>query len=177
MNISHLDLFVPMVIPSPETQSNFNNSIKNNFNLSSESWTTHRRVIDTQLECQLDIGSVHKINSPRFLVAAHQTSERSAALNKANNAAIFDNLNVRKDFEEIEGFRYPRDLVNVDYNTNNYLDQKRDRKIFYREYTGEPFLGLFVICPDIEKFYPIHVSDLRYHVNHKPPKNWTIWRM
>ena len=74
VQISHLHLFVPMLIPSPETQSNFNNSIRNSFTFPFDSWTTGGRVIDRQLEYQFDIGSAHDIQSPKFLVAAHQTS-------------------------------------------------------------------------------------------------------
>ena len=112
-----------MLKPSPETQSNFSNSIKNSFTLSFDSWTTDRRVIDTQLENQLDTGSAHKINSPKYLIAAHQTSDKSAAPNEANNTAIFDNLNARKNFVEIDSIRYPRESVNKDYNTKIYVDQ------------------------------------------------------
>ena len=71
MHINHLHLFVPMLIKSSETQSNFNNFIKKSFNLALESWTTVRRVIDIQLENHLEIGSAHQINSTKNLIAAH----------------------------------------------------------------------------------------------------------
>ena len=127
-----------MLKPSPETQSNFNNSIKNSFTSSFDFWTTDRRVIDTQLEYQLDIGSSQKTNSPKYLTAALQTSDRSASPNKGNNTAIFDRLDVRKQFAEIDGFRCPCDSVSVNCNTNNYLDQCRNLKLFCREYVGDP---------------------------------------
>ena len=38
---------------------------------------------------------------------------------------------------DIDGFRYPRVGVSIDYASNDYLDQKRDPKLFYREYVGE----------------------------------------
>ena len=74
------------------------------------SWTTDRRVPDIQLEYQLDFGSGGKINSSNGLIAAHQTSDRSAAPNKANNTALFENLNVRKNYVEKDGIRHPRDF-------------------------------------------------------------------
>ena len=49
----HRRLFVRTnisLIPSLETQSDFNNSIKNSFGLAFDSRTTVRRVDDTQLE-------------------------------------------------------------------------------------------------------------------------------
>ena len=55
-----------MLIPSPETQSNFNNSIRNIFIFPFDAWTTGGRVIDIQLEYQFDIGSAHDIQSPKF---------------------------------------------------------------------------------------------------------------
>ena len=54
-----------MLIPSPETQSDFNNSMKNSSTKSIDSWKTDRRVIDTHLHYQLDIGIAHKISSPK----------------------------------------------------------------------------------------------------------------
>ena len=92
VNIIHLRLFAPMVKPSPEIQSNFNISVKNSLTLSFDSWTTDRKVFHNQLEYQLDIGSAPKTNCPKH--AAHQTSDRSAASNKAINAAIFHKLAV-----------------------------------------------------------------------------------
>ena len=57
-NILHL--YVPLLIPSPETQSISSNSIKSSFTLSVDSWTTDRRVIDTQLEYKLHIKKAHE---------------------------------------------------------------------------------------------------------------------
>ena len=56
-------------------------------------------------------------------MAAHQTCDRSTSPNNASNTAIFDIVIVEKDFVELDGIRYPRNSVNVDYKTENYLDQ------------------------------------------------------
>ena len=63
---------------------------------------------------------------------------------KAINIAIFDHLYVRKYFVEINGVRYPRDAINLDYNKNDYLDQYRDLKAFFRECVGEHILSPFI---------------------------------
>ena len=57
--------------------------------------------------------------------------------NKANNISIFDNLDGRKYFVEIDGVRYPKDNVELNYEENNYLHQYRDINLFYKEYLGE----------------------------------------
>ena len=88
------------------------------------------------LEFQVDIGSAQNINSPKYLIAAHQFLARINILNKANNIAIFDNLNVRKYFVEIDGYRYPKAAVITHYTENDYLDQYRDLKLFFKEYLG-----------------------------------------
>ena len=93
----------------------FNDSIKNSFTLSFDSWTTDRKIVNTGFEYQVDIGSSANINSPKYLIVAHQTAARSGASNKANNISIFDNLDVRKYFVEIDGIRYPKDSVDVNY--------------------------------------------------------------
>ena len=82
-----------MLRPSPETRSSSNNSIKNSFTLSFDTWKTDRTVNDTQFQYQLNIGSAHKTRSPKYLAAAHQTSGRSAASKKATS----DNPDVQKD--------------------------------------------------------------------------------
>ena len=74
VHISDLYLFVPKLIPSPEIQSSFNYSVKNGFTLSFDSWTTDRRVCDTQLYFQLNFESAHKLESPKHSIAIHQTS-------------------------------------------------------------------------------------------------------
>ena len=49
------------------------------------------------------------------------------------NKAIFDNLNLRKYYVEIDGQRYPRDGMSLNYTENDYLDQYRDLKLFFKE--------------------------------------------
>ena len=140
VTINSLYLFVPTFIPSPETQLMFNDSIKNSFSLSFDSWTTDRKIVNTGLEYQVDIGSSANTNSPKYLIVSHQTAVRAGASNKANNISIFDNLDVRKYFVEIDGVRYSKDSVDVNYTENDYLDQYRDIKLFYKESLGEPLI-------------------------------------
>ena len=131
VTINNLYLFVPTFIPNAETQTMFNKAIQNNFTLSFDEWTTDRRIVNTGLEFQLDIGSASNINSPKYLIAAHQTAANSN-VNKTINNAIFDNLDVEQYFVEIDGIRYPKDGVQVNYDTNDYLDQYRDIKLFLK---------------------------------------------
>ena len=170
VEINSLYLFVPTFIPSPEIQVMFNDSIKNSFNISFDSWTTDRKIVNTDLEYQLDIGSSANINSPKYLIVAHQTAARSGASNKANNISIFDNLDIRKYHVEIDQVRYPKDSVHVNYTENDYLDQYRDIKLFYKEYLGEELMNPFIKYDDVKNTYPIQVIDLRFQVDHINPK-------
>ena len=74
----------------------FNEAIKINFTLSSDSCTTDRRMVNTRLEYQLHIGSSSNISSPNYLIAAHETEARTKVPNKANKIAVFDHLDARK---------------------------------------------------------------------------------
>ena len=67
---------------------------KKTFTLSFDSWSTHRKTVDTRLEYQVDIRSTQNIDSPKYLIVAHQTAARTGVPNKANNVAVFDNPNV-----------------------------------------------------------------------------------
>ena len=96
----------------------FNNSIKNNFKLSLDSWTIDRKIVNNDLEYQIDIGLAANINSRKYLTVAHQTAARAAGGADQKNA-IFDILNVRIYFVEIVGVRYAKDAVDVDYTLNN----------------------------------------------------------
>ena len=69
---------------------------------------------------------------------------------KKNNISIFDNLNVSKYFVEIDGQRYPRDSILTNYPLNDYIDQYRDLKLFYKEDVGEELLNPFVSYPDMK---------------------------
>ena len=147
----------------------FNESIQNNYRLFFDEWYTEHRIVTDQI-FQLDIGSAQSVSSPEYLICTHQTEARSGLPNKRNNISRFDNINVRKYFIEIDGQRYPRDSVLTNYAENDYIDQYRDLKLFYKEYVGEELLNHFVFYTDMKDKYPIQVIDLRYQADHITPK-------
>ena len=117
----------------------FSESIQNNYRIFFDEWYTERRIVADQI-FQVDIGSAKSVNSRKYTICAHQTEARSALPNKSNRISIFDNINVRKYFIEIDGHRYPRDSVLTNYGENDYIDQYRDLKLFYKENVGEELL-------------------------------------
>ena len=130
----------------------YNESIKNSFTLTFDSWTTDRETVDTGREYQLDIGSSSDINSQKYLIAVHQKQTRSGTAYKASITAIFDHLDVKKYFVEINEIRYPKDAIDVEYEKNTYLNQYREFKLFYKRYVGEDFLNPFITYPDLKDF-------------------------
>ena len=52
-------------------------------------------------------------------MATHQTEARVGTANKGNNIAIFDNVDVKKYFPEIDGFRYRKETILTNF-TENY---------------------------------------------------------
>ena len=130
VTINSISLFIPQIIPSRETQVYFNEAFSKTFTLSFESWTTDRKPVDTAREFQIDISSASNINTPLYLIAAHEKTQRPDPANPANklsnnrfNNAIFDHVEVRKNYSEIDGIRYPKNSIMVNYEENNYLDQ------------------------------------------------------
>ena len=177
VTINSISLFIPQIIPSPETQVYFNEAISETFTLSYECWTTDRKPVDTARKFQVDISSVSNINSPVYLIAAHQKTQRpdpaNPAINLTNNRfnnSIFDDVEVRKYYSEIDGVRYPKNPVMVNFAENNYLEQYRDLKLFYKEYVGEPILSPIITYDKMKKYYPIQIIDLRFQVDHISPK-------
>ena len=107
----------------------FNEATQNNYKISFDEWYTERRVISDTIT-QLVIGSSQNVQSLECLIGAHQTRTRSDTVNKNNNIAIFDNLNLQKYFIEIESVRYPRDSVLVNYEQSEYIEQYKELNFF-----------------------------------------------
>ena len=89
---------------------------------------------------------------------------------KNNYIAIFDNLYLRRYYVDIDGQRYPRDGVFVKYEQNDYIEQYRDKKLFFKEYVGEDLLTPFISYPDMKTKYSIETIDLRHQSDHIIPK-------
>ena len=80
-----------------------------------------------------------------------------------------------KDHVDIDGVRYPRDGVNFDYGINDYVDQYRYLKFFYKEYVGEELLYPFIKYPDTKNLYSFQFIDLRFQVDHPNPKKMGLF--
>ena len=70
---------------------------------------------------QHDIGSAPQVNSPKYLICAHQTKERRDGANKNKNNAVIDHRNLRKNHVEIDSLRYTRDSLLIIYEQNDYI--------------------------------------------------------
>ena len=140
VTINSLYLYIPNLIPSVETQLMFNEATQNNYKISFDEWYTERRII-SDLLIQHDIGSAQNVIQPKYLICAHQTNLRTTTPDKKTNRAIFDNLDIRKYYVEIDGQRYPRDSDLINYEENDYIQQYKDIKLFWKRYIGEPILN------------------------------------
>ena len=169
VTINSLYLFVPILIPNTQTQVMFNEAIMNNYTITLDSWYTERKISNDGRELQVDIGSSQKVNSPKYLISAFQTQARTTP-NKKSNTAVFDSNHVTKYFVEIDGVRYPKDRVLLNFEENSHLDQYRDLKLFYEKYIGEELLQPYISYPDMKYFYPIQKTDRRHQVDHLTPK-------
>ena len=98
----NLYLYVPNLISSVETQVMLNGATQNNYKISYDEWFTERRILSHTIT-QLDIGSSQNVQSPKYLIGAHQTKDRIDGAISTKNVAIFDNLDLRKYYIEIDG--------------------------------------------------------------------------
>ena len=99
---------------------------------------------------QHGIGSAQQVNTPKYLISAHQTKGRIDSANKNKINAIFDRLNLRKNYGEIDSIRYPRDSLLKNYQENDYIEHFKKIISFFKEYIGEPLLNRFKSYPDME---------------------------
>ena len=90
-------------------------STQNNYTITYDSWYTERKLSSDGNELPVDFGSAQHVISPNFLIASFQTEARIGAPNRAQNIAIFDNVNKRKYFAESDGYRYPKDAVRTNF--------------------------------------------------------------
>ena len=101
VTINNLYLYVPNLIPSVETQVMFNEATQNSYNISYDEWFTEKHIISDKIT-QLDIGSSQNVQSPKYLIGAHQTRDRIDTPISTKNVSIFDNLDLRKYCIEID---------------------------------------------------------------------------
>ena len=58
----------------------------------------------------------------------------------------------------------------VNYEENNFLEQYKDLKLFYKEYVGEQLLSPIISYDKMKTYYPIQIIDLRFQGDHISPK-------
>ena len=169
VTIINLYLYVPNLIPSVETEVLFNEATQNNYKISYDEWFTERRIISDTIT-QLDIGSSQNVQNPKYLIGAHQTKDRIDGAISTKNVSIFDNLDLRKYYIEIDGQRYPRDSSLMNYKQIDYIEQYKELKLFFKEYNGDQLLSPFISYPNMKTKYPIEIIDLRHQSDHITPK-------
>ena len=173
VTINSLYLFVSILLPSVETQLMFNEATQNNYKISFDEWYTERRTISDLIK-QHDIGSAQNITQPKYLICAQQTNLRTTIPDKKINIAIFDNIDLRKHFVQIDGQRYPGDGVLINYEENDFIQQYEGLKLFWKENIGEPILNLLISYRDMKTKYPFEIIDLRHQSDHITPKKTQI---
>ena len=169
VTINNLYLYVPNIIPSVETQVMLNEATQKNYKISYDEWFTERRIISDTIT-QLDIGSSQNVQRPKYLIGAHQTKDRIDGAISTKNVSIFDNLDLRKYYIEIDGQRYHRDSSLLNYEQNDYIEQYKDIKLIFREYIGEQLMSPFLSYPDMKTKYPIEIIELIHESDHITPK-------
>ena len=156
-----LYLYISNLIPSVETQLLFNEATQNIYEISFDEGYTERRLI-SDLLAQHDIGTTQQVNSPKYMIRAHQKNFRTTTPNKKSNKVISDNLDLRNIHVEIDGQRYPRDSVLLNSEENDYVQQYKDLKLFFQEYIREPLLNPLISYPGMKIKSPLEIIDLRH---------------
>ena len=74
---------------------------------------TERKPVNIGYEYQLDIGSASNTNILLYLIIAHQKTQRESPARPPNqfNIAVFDHVDVKRYFVEIDGVSYPKILL------------------------------------------------------------------
>ena len=115
LTIKNLYLFAPVLFPKNDTQIMSNETTEKIHTITYVSWYTEHELSINGNVLQVDIGSAQQVISPKYLFGSFQRADRIAAPNENNNIAIFDNVNVRKYFCQIDGYSYPGDAVPTNF--------------------------------------------------------------
>ena len=70
VTVNSLNLYIPNLIPSAETQLMFNGATQNNYKISFEEWYTERQII-SDLLIQHDIASAQQVIQPKYSICTH----------------------------------------------------------------------------------------------------------
>ena len=73
-------------------------------------------------------------------------------------------------YPEIDGIRYSKYPITINYNENIYPNQYRDLKLFCREYVGEQLLSPIITYDKMKTYYPIQLGHLTFQVDYITPK-------
>ena len=109
------------------------------------------------------------------MIGVHQTSLRTTTPDKKIIIAIFDNLDLRKHYVEIDGQRYQRGGISINYTKIDYIDQYGDIKLFVKDIIGEPLMNPLISYPNMKTKYPIEIIDLRQQGDHRTPKKFQLF--
>ena len=90
--------------------------------------------------------------------------------------AIFDNLDLRKHYVEIDYQRYPRDSLLINYEENSYVQHCKDSNLFFKEYIEEQLLNLSISYSDLKTKYPIEKKVKRHQLDPKTPKKFNYFK-
>ena len=59
---------------------------------------------------------------------------------------------------------------------NEYIDQYRDIKLFFKNYNGEPMLNPLISYPDMKTKYSIRIKGLGHQSDHKTSKRIKLFQ-
>ena len=158
----------------PDEKSNLN---ERGYILLNSTLTLPKTVIELPTKSYVD--SVHEINrNRRDLSSVFNDRDTEFDNNKLTNLGSItvnrDHLDVRKYHVDVDGIRYLKDSVFVDYGLNYYVDQYRDLKLIYREYVAEELLTVFISFSDLKNKYRFQLIDLIFQVDHINPEKTGI---
>ena len=100
----------------------------------------------------------------------HCRADTANNANKNNKIAVFDNLNLQKNYVERDRLRYPRDSVLVKFEQSDYIEQYKELKLFFKDYVGEELMTSFISYRDMKTKDSIEIIDLKHQLDQITPK-------
>lgn len=137
-------------------------SQKNELLFTFRSWQCIQNKNITGRTINLDITNVYRnIHNPLFGIVCFQTN-RESNHNQDKDCSVFNHCNVKNIWFEVDGKRYPEELMDLDWDKNKFYiayDMMLDyKKVFVKTYNELPLI--YVNPNQFKNARPFYVIDL-----------------
>ena len=163
IELTHIAWRFPRIEPSVETRTQLLQSIidKKSYIVDFSGRSDQHTIVPqgvTSFDWRLSV--ISGIEKPRWIIIGFQTDKNA---NQTQNPTVFDHINLERAYVQLNGARYPRDDVTVNFADNRYVIHYKMADNFKRDYYGINNLigGSQINLATYKSLFPLLVFDVK----------------